>query len=204
MHLDPWGKIMSYGLDHSNSFNPPTRPKSSTGFLATTIVASNNRNSAPSQRDRASTGDGSALREFLTSAIGQDGLQERSEEHPPTDLARLQTHHPACGATFTHGRNYRCQSCRRYAYATSRGLIVMQSTVDNNASVRDTLLGLVHVVDDDAAFRAAMGRRSAPVGVATYPSALHCWSACRPKVCRAASYSTCGYRDGAVRNCKGG
>ena len=40
---------------------------------------------------------------------------------------------------------------------------------------RDCLLGCVHIVDDDASFRAAMERRLKYAGyeVATYPSALH-------------------------------
>ena len=55
----------------------------------------------------------------------------------------------------------------------------------------------VHVVDDDASFRTAMERRLTQAGyeVATYPLAQICWTACRAKVCRAASSSTCGYRD---------
>ena len=56
----------------------------------------------------------------------------------------------------------------------------------------------VHIVDDDASFRTAMERRLKHAGyeVATYASAQHLAGSLAERKCaRAASSSTCGYRD---------
>jgi FixJ family two-component response regulator len=55
----------------------------------------------------------------------------------------------------------------------------------------------VHIVEDNATFRKTIEGRLKEFGyeVSTYPSAQHCWIARRATTCRAASSSTCGYRE---------
>ena len=57
--------------------------------------------------------------------------------------------------------------------------------------------GIVYIVDDDASFRKAMGRRLKQAGyeVATYASAQHLLDRLPSDSVLGASSSTCAYRD---------
>jgi len=56
------------------------------------------------------------------------------------------------------------------------------------------MLGVVHVVDDDASFRAAIERRLKKAGyeVATHPSAQHLLDHCPMRAVQAVSFLMCG------------